>query len=268
MKRMKIENWNWDIRIGVFLSGFMILMSVISLVYTPFDYNAMDFERFLPPSSVNLLGTDYVGRDTFTRIMIGGRYTILVAFLTVMGASVIGTSLGLISGYIGGWLGEGVMRVMDAVSSFPGVLLAIVTVSIFNYGKYSILIALIILFIPSFSRIARSGVLEYKQRDFVLNARIIGVSHVRILFVHILPNLWGSLLSALVIGLSNAILSEAALSYLGFGIQPPIPSWGRMLAESQSFLFRSVWGAIMPGLAIMITVIGFHYVGEGIRKMN
>jgi peptide/nickel transport system permease protein len=267
MKYLKITNWNWDMKIGFFLSAMMILMSLVSLVYTPYDYNAMDFERFLPPGSVNFLGTDYVGRDTFTRIMIGGRYTILVAFLTVAGSSVIGTSLGLISGYVGGWAGEGIMRFMDAVSSFPGVLLAIVTVSVFNYGKYSIILALILLFIPSFTRIARSGVLEYKERDFVLNARIIGVSHMRILFVHILPNLWPSLLSAVVIGLSNAILSEAALSYLGFGIQPPIPSWGRMLAESQSFLFRSVWGALMPGLAIMITVIGFHYIGEGIRKL-
>ncbi|GHV33916.1 diguanylate cyclase [Clostridia bacterium] len=251
---------------GLALSALMILLSLLSLFYTPFDYNAMDFERFLPPGGEHLLGTDYLGRDTFSRVMIGGRYTILVALLTVAGSAAIGTALGLAAGYFGGLLGECVMRVMDAVSAFPGILLAIVTVSVFSYGKYSIVLALIILFIPTFTRIARSSALEFKQRDFILSARVMGASHARIIFAHILPNSCPSLLSAIIVGLSNAILSEAALSYLGFGIQPPIPSWGRMLAESQSFLFKSPWGALAPGLAIMLTVIGFHFIGEGIRK--
>jgi len=263
---MKRERWSGEFKFGLAVSVIVVLVSVLSLVYTRFGYNDMSSDAFLPPNAENLLGTDNLGRDIFTRVVVGGRYTLTVALFTVAGSALIGSVLGLTGGYIGGIYGEVVMRLMDAISSFPGLLLALVTVAIVNIGDYTVVIALIILFVPQFTRITRSGILQYKNADFVQIARIIGTSHARIIFVHILPNIIPSLVSAVIIALSNSILAEASLSYLGLGIQPPIPSWGRMMSESQLFFARSVWCVLAPGLAIMLTVMGFHYLGEGIRR--
>jgi peptide/nickel transport system permease protein len=202
----------------------------------------------------------------FSRIMAGGRYTLLVALLTVAGSALAGSSLGMVSGYAGGIWDEVIMRLMDTLSSFPGILLALVMVALLGSGQGTLIIALLILFIPSFVRIMRSGMLQFKNRDFVKTAELWGCSRFRIIFVHILPNLVPSLLSASILGLSNAILAEATMSYLGLGIQPPAPSWGRMLSESQNFLFNAPWCAIAPGVMIMMTVLAFHYLGEGIRR--
>jgi peptide/nickel transport system permease protein len=139
-------------------------------------------------------------------------------------------------------------------------------VSLLGNSESTLVIALLVLFVPSFTRIMRSGMLQFKNRDFVKAALLWGISPVRLIFVHILPNLLPSLLSASVLGLSNAILAEATMSYLGLGIQPPLPSWGRMLSESQSFLFNAPWCALAPGIMIMLTVLAFHFLGEGIRR--
>jgi peptide/nickel transport system permease protein len=220
----------------------------------------------MPPGLAHPLGTDNFGRDLFSRIMIGGRYTLLTAFFTVAGAAAIGSALGLAAGYAGGIWDEICMRVMDALSSFPGILLALVMVALLGNGQFTLFAALLTLFIPSFTRIMRSGALQLKHRDFILAERILEASHFRIIFIHMLPNLAPSLLSASVLGLSNAILAEATMSYLGLGIQPPVPSWGRMLSESQNFLFNAPWCALAPGICIMLTVIAFHSLGEGIRR--
>ena len=158
------------------------------------------------------------------------------------------------------------MRVIDAINSFPSILIALVMVSILNYGKLTIIPALVIMFIPSFTRIVRTGTLQYKNADFVLSNKVFGDSDVRILFVHILPNIYPLLLSSVVIGLSNAILAESSMSYLGLGIQPPIPSWGRMLKEAQDIIFSTPWAALAPGLMIVVTIVGLNCIGEGIRK--
>jgi peptide/nickel transport system permease protein len=184
----------------------------------------------------------------------------------VAGSAVLGSALGLSSGYIGGAADEVFMRLMDALSSFPGILLALVMVSLLGNGEGTLIFALLILFIPSFTRIMRSGMLQYKNRDFVQAAELWGVSHLRLVLFHILPNVLPSLLSASILGLSNAILAEATMSYLGLGIQPPLPSWGRMLSESQNFLFNAPWCSLAPGIMIMLTVLAFHYLGEGIRQ--
>jgi peptide/nickel transport system permease protein len=256
-----------NIRIGAALAVFVAGMALISLFYLPRDYNEMDSRiRFAPPGNGHLMGTDNFGRDVFSRIMAGSRYTLLAALITVAGSALIGTSLGLIAGYAGGIWDEITMRLMDALSSFPGILLALVTVALLDNGNNALIIALLVLFIPSFVRIMRSGMLQFKDKDFVKAAELWGCSSVRIIFVHILPNLVPSLLSAGVLGLSNAILAEATMSYLGLGIQPPTPSWGRMLSESQNFLFNAPWCALAPGIMIMVTVLAFHYLGEGIRQ--
>jgi peptide/nickel transport system permease protein len=264
---MKNKKWSGDFKLGFILAMLIGGMSLLSVVFLPYDYNDMDSKsRFSKPSFHHIMGTDNFGRDVFSRIMAGGKYTLLTALVTVGGSAAIGASLGLLSGYAGGAVDEVIMRLMDALHSFPGILLALVMVSLMDNGITTLIIALLILFIPSFVRIMRSGMLQYKHRDFVRIARLWGTSHFRIIFVHILPNLIPSLLSASVLGLSNAILAESTMSYLGLGIQPPAPSWGRMLAESQSFLFNAPWCALLPGFMIMLSVLAFHYLGEGIRR--
>jgi peptide/nickel transport system permease protein len=262
-----VNRWNLELKAGILLCALVAGISLGGIFYLPYGINEMESgRRFLPPQGRHLLGTDNFGRDVFSRIITGGRYTLLVALLTVAGSALAGSVLGLVSGYSGGPWDELVMRLMDALSSFPGLLLALVMVALMGNGQFTLLIALLVLFVPSFTRIARSGTLQYKHRDFVRAAEIMGASPFRILFRHILPNLAPSLLSAAVLGLSNAILAEAAMSYLGLGIQPPLPSWGRMLSESQNFLFNAPWCALAPGMMIMLTVLAFHTLGEGIRR--
>ena len=198
--------------------------------------------------------------------MVGARFTLLVSAATVFLATMISIVLGLVCGYAGGMLDEIVMRVIDAINSFPSILIALVMVSILNYGKLTIIPALVIMFIPSFTRIVRTGTLQYKNADFVLSNKVFGDSDARILFVHILPNIYPLLLSSIVIGLSNAILAESSMSYLGLGIQPPIPSWGRMLKEAQDIIFSTPWAALAPGAMIVLTIVGLNCIGEGIRK--
>lgn len=258
---------NFDIKLGFFITGGVIFLALVSLFYTPYNPYTMDTQqRLIEPSLTHILGTDNFGRDIFSRVITGARFTLLVAICTVSIGALIGTVLGLIAGYSGGIIDEIIMRLIDAINSFPAILLALVMVTVMNQGKYTIIIALSIIFIPSFTRIVRSGTLQYKNADFVKLVQMLGASKIRILFVHILPNLFPTLISAIVIGLSNAILAESGLSYLGLGIQPPIPSWGRMLYEAQTYLFYAPINAISSGLFIMITVLGFNFLGEGIRK--
>ena len=242
---------------GMCIAGFFL----------PLDYNAMDpAQRFVAPGKTFLMGTDNFGRDVFHRIVAGAKYTVLTALVTVAGSAVFGSALGMFSGFAGGFLDEVIMRLMDTLSSFPGILLALVIVSLMGNSQAALIIALLILFIPGFSRIMRNGMLQYKDKEFILATRIAGIPDSRIIFAHIFPNLLAQLFSASVLGLSNAILAESTMSYLGLGIQPPIPSWGRMLAESQGFLLNAPWCAIAPGMMIMVTILAFHYLGEGLRE--
>jgi peptide/nickel transport system permease protein len=220
----------------------------------------------MPPGFEHPLGTDHFGRDVLFRLLAGSRYTIVLAICTVAAAAALGSLLGLFAGYSGGIFDEVIMRLMDAVSSFPGILFALMMVALMGNSQLTLFIALGILFIPSFTRIMRSGALQYKHTDFILAERLIKAGHARIMFIHILPNLTPSLLPAAALGLSNAILAEAAMSYLGLGIQPPLPSWGRMLSESQNFLYNAPWCALAPGAFIMLTVIAFHCLGDGLRR--
>jgi len=256
-----------ELKVGFVLVGIIIALGILSIFYTPFDVYEMNTAvRSQPPSLTHFFGTDNFGRDIFSRAMVGARFTLLVSGSTVIAAAGISIVLGLVCGYAGGLLDEVVMRVIDAINSFPSILIALVMVSVLNYGKLTIIPALIIMFIPSFTRIVRTGTLQYKNADFVLSNKVFGDSDLRILFIHILPNIYPLLLSSIVIGLSNAILAESSMSYLGLGIQPPIPSWGRMLKEAQDILFSTPWAALAPGLMIVLTIVGLNCIGEGIRK--
>lgn len=266
----KVSGWatgDIELKIGYVIIGVILVLGIISIFYTPYDVYEMNTSvRSQAPSMAHLFGTDNFGRDILSRAMVGARFTLLVSGSTVILATVISIVLGLACGYIGGMFDEIVMRVMDAINSFPSILIALVMVSVLNYGKLTIIPALVIMFIPSFTRIVRTGTLQYKNAEFVLCNKVYGDSDLRILFVHILPNIYPLLLSSVVIGLSNAILAESSMSYLGLGIQPPIPSWGRMLKEAQDIIFSTPWAALAPGMMIVMTIVGLNCIGEGIRK--
>ncbi|MCL2721697.1 MAG: ABC transporter permease [Treponema sp.] len=261
---MKLNN---QLIIGAAIGFIIITMSLLSLIWVPFDYNEIDHSiRLTAPNAIHIFGTDNLGRDIFSRVMAGGRNTLLLAICTVAGAAAIGSILGLIAGFNGRFIDEIIMRIIDTLSSFPGIVLALLMIAVLDNSQFSLFIALLILFIPSYTRVMRTGTMKYKNALFIQAEKILGAGFFRITIIHILPNLFPSLLSASVIGLSNAILAESAMSYLGLGIQPPYPSWGRMLFESQGWFFNAPWYALAPGITIMMTVIAFHLIGEGLRR--
>jgi peptide/nickel transport system permease protein len=258
---------NFELKLGAALGIFIVAMSLLSFFWVPYDYNNIEHEiRLSAPNAKHILGTDNFGRDIFSRIMAGGRNSLLLAICTVACAAAAGSILGLLSGYLGGVTETLIMRIIDTINSFPGIVLALLLVAVMDNSRFSLFIALFILFTPSYTRIMRTGAMQYKNAAFVQAEKILGAGYLRITFIHILPNLSPALLSASVIGLSNAILAEAAMSYLGMGIQPPNPSWGRMLYESQTYFYNAPWCALAPGFFIMLTVIAFHMLGEGLRR--
>ena len=254
---LTVSGWttgDTELRIGFIIVGIVLALGIVSVFYTPHDVYEMNTSlRSQAPSLTHFFGTDNFGRDVFSRAMVGARFTLLVSASTILLATGISILLGLACGYIGGMVDE-------------VILIALVMVSVLNYGKLTIIPALVIMFIPSFTRIVRTGTLQYKNADFVLSNKVFGDSDLRILFVHILPNIYPLLLSSIVIGLSNAILAESSMSYLGLGIQPPIPSWGRMLKEAQDIIFSTPWAALAPGFMIVMTIVGLNCIGEGLRK--
>ncbi|WP_411676036.1 ABC transporter permease [Caproicibacter sp.] len=257
----------FSFRVGAVLICLVCSAALISLFYTPCDPNAIDAaHRFLPPSLHHWFGTDNFGRDNFSRAVTGARYSLLVASVTVALSGFFGVVLGLLSGFAGGIADEIILRLTDALSSFPAVLTALVAVTVFSGGKFAIIPALAIAFLPSFIRLTRSGAMRLKNLDYIQAAYVSGASTARIMFRHLLPNLLPTLIPAVVVGLSNAILAESGMSYLGLGIQPPTPSWGRMLFEGQTYLFHAPWETLSAGLMMIVTVLGFHALGESLEK--
>jgi len=253
--------------LGCCLVALVFLPVLIGFVWTPYEPGAMDITaKSMPPSLLHWFGTDYFGRDVFSRVMEGARMTFLVGAASIAIGAGIGIFVGALTGYFGGPLDELLMRVNDGLASFPSVLLALVLVSVFGSGKYMIIVALGIVFIPSFARVARSEFIAQKERDYVKNAKLMGAGPLRIMFVHILPNTRGILLSAVTIGFNNAVLAEAGLSYLGIGTQPTDVSLGRMLADAQGYLMKAPWFALAPGLTIVLTVLGFSLISESLGK--
>lgn len=240
-------------RTGFILLGILLLFVLIGCFYTPFDPNEMNARlKFSPPDFAHLLGTDNFGRDLFSRILIGSRHTVFCALATIFFGGISGTLIGLFSGVIGGFFDEVLMRIMDCITAFPSILLALVFISLFGTGERNLILALSIVFIPSFSRVARAEALRIKNQDFITASRVMGASTLRIVMKHILPNAKATLLSAFSVGFTNAILAEASLSYLGLGINPPTASLGRMLSEAQAYLFRAPWLVIAPGIFVVL----------------
>lgn len=261
---MRKQKNRFNFIIGISLVSFVLLLVIVGIFYTPYDPNEMNvLAKKQAPSLSHFFGTDYMGRDVLSRVMEGAFTTFFVGIATVIIGATFGSILGAVTGYFGGVLDEVLMRINDAVASFPSILLALVFVSIFGTGKYNVILALGILFIPSFARVIRSEFIIQKEMDYVKSARLVGASHIRIMFLHIFPNTKAILRSAITIGFNNAVLAEAGMSYLSLGVQPPDPSLGRMLSESQTYLFGAPWMALAPGLMIVITVLGFSLLNEG-----
>jgi len=267
MMRFGGKSCNFNYILGLVITFFVLLTVLIGLFYTPYDPNKMNASlKNSPPGPSHLLGTDNFGRDILSRVMKGAGTTYIIAVSIILIGASLGTVVGALTGYFGGWFDEVLMRLNDVLASFPSILLALVFISVFGPGTYNIAYALGIIFIPSYARLVRSEFIVLKERDFVKNAKLMGAGNFRIMFIHILPNTKRVLVPSLLIGFNNAVLAEAGLSYLGLGVQPPQASLGRMLSEAQSYMLESPWCAIAPGLMIVLTVLGFSLVSGGLKN--
>ena len=223
-------------------------------------------DRYAGPSLSHLFGCDHMGRDVFSRTLEGAGATLTIALAVLAIGFVAGVLIGALCGYYGGAADAVIMRFCDAIAAFPSILLGLVVIAIIGPGKYNVILALGILFIPSFARLTRGEFIKYRDRDFVQAARLMGVPDLRIIFLHILPNTWPVLLSGLTIGFNNAVLAEASMSYLGIGVTPPDTSLGRMISEAQSYFTTAPWLILFPALVMVLMILGVGMVGEGIRE--
>jgi peptide/nickel transport system permease protein len=233
--------------------------------YSPVDQHAKD--RLQAPNATYVLGTDEFGRDILSRIIFGARNSLRISVFSVSVACLLGTVLGMVAGYTGGLNDNIIMRVMDLLFAFPSVLLALFIVTALGPGPRNTILAISIVYTPIFARVARAPVLVIKTEEFVLAARALGAGHLRTLVRHILPNIFAPILVQISLALSWVMLTEASLSFLGLGTIPPNPSWGSMLSESRTLMELAPWTAVFPGLALMLGVLGFSLLGDGLRDM-
>lgn len=263
--------------VGLVVLGSLVLIAIFAPVIATNDPSEIlpDAKRNTPPcihllgcpaaQAQHLFGIDGNSRDFFSRVIYGSRLSLQIGFATVTFAIIVGTLLGAVAGYVGGWLDNLIMRSMDVLLAFPSLLLAIAIVAVLGPGLINALLAISIVAMPGYSRIARASVLSVKELDYVTADRALGVSPVRILFRRILPNAMTPLIVQGTLGIATAILEAAALSFLGLGAQPPTPEWGLMLGEERNNVFNAPHLMFIPGLAITLTVLGFNLLGDGLR---
>jgi peptide/nickel transport system permease protein len=262
-----MKKHNWYLTFGTVLTGLMLLFILVGFFWTPYDPSALSSaDRSAAPSLAHPFGCDQMGRDILSRTLEGAGTTLTIALAVLAVGFVFGLIIGALCGYYGGAADALVMRLCDAIAAFPSVLLGLVVIAVIGSGKYNLIAALGILFIPSFARLVRGEFLKYRDRDFVRSAKLMGVSDLRIIFVHILPNILPVILSGLTIGFNNAVLAEASMSYLGLGVSPQDASLGRMLSEAQSYLFTAPWYTICPAAVMVLLILGVGMIGEGIRE--
>ncbi len=250
---------------GAFIVLLMFVMAALASVVSgdPAAINIKD--SLLPPSWHYPLGTDDLGRDVFLRMLYGARISLLVGFIAVGISTLIGIILGAIAGFYGGWIDTLLMRFVDIMLCFPTFFLILAVIAFLDPSIWNIMIVIGLTSWMGVARLVRAEFLSLRQRDFVLAARALGASDGRLIFVHILPNALSPVLVSATLGIAGAILTESALSFLGIGVQPPTPSWGNMLIVGKQTLGSAWWLSLFPGLAILITVLGYNLLGEGIR---
>ena len=247
------------------IAGFLLLAFAAPLL-APADPMAQAlYNRLSPPTLEHPFGTDDFGRDILSRVIYGARISLRVGIVAVLIALVLGTGIGLVAGYWGGWIDQVLMRVMDLLLAFPSILLAIGIVAILGPGLENAMLAVGIVAVPQYARLVRASVLTVRETDYVLAARAMGASDARILALAILPNCLAPLIVQATLGLATAILDAAGLSFLGLGAQPPTPEWGAMLSQGRELIVRAPWVLTFPGGAIFLTVLAFNLVGDGLR---
>lgn len=252
--------------VGLILLSVVLAAFLVSLFWTPYDPYATDAaSKLLAPSAAHPFGTDNFGRDVLSRVMSAAKFTVFISVAGVAIALVLGTVTGLPAGYFGGFTDKSIMLLNNSIMCFPGILLALVAVAVFGASMFNVVWALGLVFAPTFARVYRAGTLEIKEYDYITHARVMGVHPVRIMLLHILPNLVPQLLPATVIGLANMTLFESGMSYLGLGVQPPDASFGKMLAESQAYIRVAPWLVIFPSMMLVFYILGLYFVSEGMR---
>lgn len=252
--------------VGSAIVLFFVLIAIFGPFFAPQGFNDQNLSlRLQPPSAEFWFGTDDLGRDVFSRILHGTRISLTVGLAAVLISAFAGSFLGIIAGYYGRWIDTIISRFFDITLAFPSILLAIAVVSILGPSLRNALIAIAIINIPSFGRLIRSRVLSIKEEEYIHAAKAIGMKNSRILWKHILPNSMTPVIVQGTLAIATAIIEAAALGFLGLGAEAPQPEWGKMLADARMFLLNAPWAMIFPGLAIMLTVIGFNLMGDGLR---
>ena len=266
--------------VGMIILGFLTLLAIFAPVIAPYDpiqvlIGIEPVKKRADPcihllgcpkdQPQHLMGIDGNVRDEFSRIIYGTRISLFIGFATIGVAVIVGTILGAVAGYAGGWVSDVIMRVLDVVLAFPFLLLAIAIVAVLGPGLTNAMLAIAIINVPAFARVIRASVLAVKEEEYVSAARSVGASPMRILFLHVLPNAISPMIVQGTLGIGTAILETAALSFIGMGAQPPDPEWGAMLASERNQVFSAPHLVFFPGLAIMITVLGFNLLGDGLR---
>ena len=257
---------------GLVVFVLLILIAFFAPFLAPHDPNLQDANNLLTPPAWTaggnwnyVLGTDAVGRDILSRLIFGSRFSLFIGVVVVTVALVGGVTVGLVSGYVRGWLDTVIMRLMDIILAFPSLLLALVLVAVLGPGLLNAMIAIAIVLQPHFVRLVRAAVIGEANREYVISARVAGASPFYLMTRTILPNCLGPVIVQAALSFSNAILDAAALGFLGMGAQPPTPEWGTMLAEAREFILKAWWVVTFPGLAILITVLAINLMGDGLR---
>ena len=257
--------------VGAILIVGFILVALLAPLISPYPDQGRGIAypelQFLPPSSSHLFGTDQLGRDVLSRVLFGAYSSLLVAFAVVAISLAVGVPLGIVAGYYGGWIDETIMRITDIFLSFPSLLLALIIVATLGPSETNLIIAIAVTWWPWYTRIERAQAVSLRGRYFVLSARAIGVSNVRIILRHILPNAWGPIIVQATMDFGGVILTAAGLSFLGLGVQPPAADWGLMISEGRTYFLQYWWIAAFPGLAILIASLAFNLVGDSLREI-
>jgi len=251
--------------VGAIILILLLVCAVAAPLLAPYDPNDMDYDMIGEPTWAHPLGTDDLGRDLLSRLMFGAQVSLFVGFVTVGLALVVGVALGVAAGYYGGFVDTIIMRYIDLQWAFPNFIIAVYLVAVFGTGLSNVIVAISLAYVDDFARIARGMVLTIKQEQFIDSARTLGTSDRRIMWRHVLPNATAPLIVLATVSVSNAILAEAGLSFLGLGVEASTPTWGLILAESRSFISRAWWLGLYPGLAIMLTVLSINFLGDALR---
>lgn len=254
--------------LGLVIIGFLVVLAIFAPSLAPYSPTKMSLsERLSPPSSTHIFGTDDVGRDILSRVIYGSRISLRICTLVVGLTIGIGTILGIISGYWGGWIDELIMRISDVFLAFPALILAMAIAAALGPSLENVIIAMVVIWWPRYARVTRGQVLVLREIDYIVAAKAVGVHESRIIMRHILPNCVSPVLIQATLDLGEVLLTAATLSFIGFGAQPPTPEWGAMISLGRNYLRDNWWYATFPGLAILVTVIGFNLLGDAARDI-